>query len=155
MLADAYPAQRFAATVQSIAPLVDAQRGAVEVKLALPQAPPAFLREDMTLSIEVETGRRERALVLPASALLGAPVNGQARVHVLQDGRVVARQVRLGLQTLDGAEVLDGLSAGDVLLLGASPAPGQRARADTGASAAAEARAGGEAGAALSGAMGR
>ena len=53
VVADAYPGQRFAARVQSIAPLVDAQRGAVEVKFSLPQAPPAFLREDMTLSVEV------------------------------------------------------------------------------------------------------
>jgi HlyD family secretion protein len=153
VLADAYPAQRFAAQVLRIAPLVDAQRGAVEVKLSLPQAPPAFLREDMTLSVEVETGRRERALVLPGAALVGAVADGQARVHVLLDGRVQARQVRLGLQTLDGAEVLDGLAAGDTVLLGASPAPGRRVRAETRANTSA-ARAGGDAGAALSGAMG-
>ena len=65
VVADAFPQQPFAARVLSIAPVVDAQRGAVEVKLSLPQAPPAFLREDMTLSVEVETGRRERALVVP------------------------------------------------------------------------------------------
>jgi multidrug efflux pump subunit AcrA (membrane-fusion protein) len=61
VVADAFPGQRFAARVQSIAPLVDAQRGAIEVKLALPQRAPDFLREDMTLSVEVETARRERA----------------------------------------------------------------------------------------------
>jgi HlyD family secretion protein len=51
-LADAFPRQRFAAKVESIAPLVDAQRGAIEVKFSLLQQPaPDFLREDMTLSI--------------------------------------------------------------------------------------------------------
>ena len=39
------------------------------VKLAPEQTPPAFLREDMTLSVEVLTGERARALVLPPSAL--------------------------------------------------------------------------------------
>ena len=53
VLADAFAGQPFAARVQSLAPGVDAQRGAIEVKLALAQAPPDFLREDMTLSVEV------------------------------------------------------------------------------------------------------
>lgn len=69
VVADAFPDQRFAARVLSLAPAVDAQRGAIEVKFALAGTPPAFLREDMTLSVEVETGRRDHALVLPQSAL--------------------------------------------------------------------------------------
>ena len=69
VVADAFPDRRFAARVLSLAPAVDAQRGAIEVKFALTGTPPAFLREDMTLSVEVQTGRREAALVLPQSAL--------------------------------------------------------------------------------------
>lgn len=70
VVADAFADQRFAARVLSLAPAVDAQRGAIEVKFALADStPPAFLREDMTLSVEVETGRRDHALVLPQSAL--------------------------------------------------------------------------------------
>jgi HlyD family secretion protein len=78
VLADAYPTQRFAARVLSIAPLVDAQRGAIEVKFSLPQPTPAFLREDMTLSVEVETARREQALVVPTDALRGDESTGPA-----------------------------------------------------------------------------
>src|SRR5690606_34175489 len=44
VVADAFPSQRFAARVLSLAPAVDAQRGAIEVKFALVDAPPAFLR---------------------------------------------------------------------------------------------------------------
>ncbi|GCL64540.1 efflux RND transporter periplasmic adaptor subunit [Pseudaquabacterium pictum] len=154
VVADAYPGQRFAAQVLVIAPLVDAQRGAVEVKLGLPQAPPPFLREDMTLSVQVETGRRDRALVLPTAALVGPSDGDTAQVHVLRDGRVVLQRLRLGLRTLDGAEVLDGLAAGDVVLLGAA-VPGQRVQADTGATPASGAKATGESGAALGNAMGR
>ena len=154
VVADAYPGQRFAAQVQVIAPLVDTQRGAVEVKLTLPQAAPAFLREDMTLSVQVETGRRDRALVVPTAALVGPSDGDAALVHVLRDGRVAAQRLRLGLRTLDGAEVLDGLAAGDVVLLGAT-SPGQRAQADTAARSANGAKATGESGAALGNAMGR
>ncbi len=157
VLADAYPTQRFTARVLSIAPLVDAQRGAIEVKFSLPQPTPAFLREDMTLSVEVETARREQALVVPADALRGDESTTGTSVWLARDGRVEARQVRLGLRTLDAAEILDGLSAGELVLIGTAPLPGQRVRVDT--RAAAPARAGGgkkeDAGAALTGAMGR
>ena len=139
VLADAYPGQRFSARVQSIAPLVDAQRGAVEVKFVLPEAPPAFLREDMTLSVEVETARRAAALSVPAGALRGQPNQAQGPAHepaqntvwIERQGRVEQRVVRLGLRTLEVAEVLDGLTAGDTVLIGDAPLPGRRVRADT------------------------
>ena len=131
VVADAFAAQRFAARVLSIAPAVDAQRGAIEVKFSIEQAP-AFLREDMTLSVEVETARRERTLVLPQVALRGPASGDQASVLVLQDGRAQARNVRLGLRTLDAVEVLDGLKEGDTVLRGhASLQDGQRVRART------------------------
>ena len=128
--ADAFPEQRFAAQVLSISPLVDAQRGAVEVKLSITQAPP-FLREDMTLSVEVETGRRDRALVLPAAALRAsaAPADaGAATVWLAREGRVEARAVRLGLRTLEAVEVSEGLAPGDTVLVGPAPLPGARVK---------------------------
>lgn len=69
VVADAFARQRMAARVLSIAPSVDAQRGSIEVKLALDVAAPDFLREDMTVSVEVETARVQQALALPLSAL--------------------------------------------------------------------------------------
>lgn len=156
VLADAYPTQRFTARVLSIAPLVDAQRGAIEVKFSLPQPTPAFLREDMTLSVEVETARREQALVVPTDTLRGDEATGTS-VWVARDGRVEARQVRLGLRTLDAVEILDGLSAGEVVLIGPAPQPGLRVRIDTRAPASTRAGAGTreDAGAAMTSAMGR
>ena len=131
VVADAFAGQRFAARVQSIAPAVDAQRGAIEVKFSIEQAP-AFLREDMTLSVEVETARRERTLVLPQAALRGPAGGDQASVLVLQDGRAQVRNVRLGLRTLDAVEVLGGLKESDTVLRGhASLQDGQRVRART------------------------
>ena len=158
VLADAFPGRPFAAQLQLIAPVVDAQRGAVEVKLLLPQAPPAFLREDMTLSVEVETGRRERALAVPMAAL-GAVAAGdnQASLRVLVDGRVTERRVTLGLRTLEAAEVTQGLSAGEVVLVGPAPPVGSRARAEPGLlKATRQTQAKSEdAGSAMSNAMGR
>lgn len=160
VLADAFPSARFAARLVAIAPLVDAQRGAIELKFELvpaAAAPPPFLREDMTLSIEVETARRERATVLPLSALRQERGPDAAVVWLAQDGRVVERELRLGLRTLDAVEVLQGLAATDLVLLGATPEPGQRVRADlrAGAVPPRKAATGLDAGTAMTPAVGR
>ncbi|GAB1389529.1 hypothetical protein MASR1M6_17100 [Rubrivivax sp.] len=102
---------------------MDAQRGSVEVKFALP-APPPFLRDDLTVSIEIVTARRERTLVIPAEALRAADA-----VQVLEDGRIVARRVQTGVRGVSEVEVLQGLQEGELVVLGGALAPGQRARA--------------------------
>ena len=155
--ADAFPDQAFSAQVLSIAALVDAQRGAVEVKLQVSSEPAEALqalrqrlREDMTLSVEVVTGQRERALLVPLAALRSAAGRGPARsaentaatpeangrndsaqavVWLVKDGHVEARAVRTGLRNLQAAEVLDGLTAGEQVLVGEAPPPGSRVRA--------------------------
>jgi HlyD family secretion protein len=126
VVADAFPNQRFAARLQTIAPLVDAQRGAVEVKLSLPPEPPDFLREDMTLSVEVETARRESALVVPIGALRSDDTSSIAVVWIEVGGQVEERKVHLGIRSLNTIEVLEGLVIGDKVLIGASPSPGAR-----------------------------
>lgn len=134
VVADAFAAQRFAAKVLSIAPAVDAQRGAIEVKLALEQQAPAYLREDMTLSVEVATAQRANALALPLSALHSSATTAQGdtgSVLVLHEGRAQARNLRLGLRTLDAVEVLDGLIDGDTVLHNSKIAAGQRVQART------------------------
>ncbi|MEY4654568.1 MAG: hypothetical protein RI884_3149, partial [Pseudomonadota bacterium] len=122
-VADAFPQRRFEARVASLAPAVDPQRGAVEVKLDLAGEPPTFLREDLTVSVEVETGRREQALVLPLSALR----EGDA-AWVVQDDRLQVRPLRLGLRTLQAVEVVQGLVPGERVAVGDAALPGQRVR---------------------------
>lgn len=131
VLADAFADRPLAARVRTIAPGVDAQRGAIQVKLALQEPPPDFLRQDMTLSVEVETGRRAQALALPLSVLRSAMEGDTADLLVLQDGRASARRVRVGLRTLDAFEVLDGLAEGELVLRAPGLAPGTRVRART------------------------
>lgn len=161
VVADAFPARSFAARILSLAPAVDPQRGAIEVKFALEGEPPAFLREDMTLSVEVTTGQRESALVLPLATLYELdPAGLRAKVRVLQDDRVQERVVQLGLRTLDAAEITQGLAAGELVLLDDQLAPGSRVRPRLVTQGAAPAAGGGTSrdsnvGAALGNAMGR
>ncbi len=159
VVADAFPGQPFAAKVSALGAAVDAQRGAIEVTLDLAGAAPAFLREDMSLSVEVETARRDKALTLPLAALRGAPAADRGSVLLALDGRAQPRDVRLGLRTLEAAEVLEGLADGDTVLLGNKVQAGQRVRAHlVPASAAAGTASGAQAGgaaSALTNAMGR
>lgn len=111
--ADAYERERFAAELVFIHPGVDAQRGSVEVKLRVPQ-PPAYLRQDMTVSVDIEVARRPRALLVPAQAL--RDTSEGTHVWKVADGRVLRQPVRLGLRANGWAEVLEGLRAGDLLV---------------------------------------
>lgn len=125
--ADAFPEQRFDAGIHFIAPGIDAQTGTVEVRLVVP-TPPPYLRQDMTVSVDIETGRRERTLSVPTDVLREVRAD-RARVLAVRDGRVIPVEVRLGLRGLGSTEVLEGLAAGDAVLPGNSTAaPGSRVR---------------------------
>ncbi len=133
-IADAFPDRPFAATVFHIAPGVDPARGTVDVRLRIdPKA--TFVRQDMTATATIHTGRRDNALVVPNDALIDASeASDRASVLRVRDGRVQRTPVRLGLRGLAASEVLAGLQAGDqVVAAGALgpadlPGDGQRVR---------------------------
>lgn len=130
-IADAFPDRPFKATVVFIAPSVDPQRGTVEMRLKVAPVPDA-LRQDMTVSVNVETGRRGRALVIPNDTLSGV-AGGRAMVWVVRGGKVARTQVTLGLRGLTASEVTAGVKSGDIVLADASTdlVDGQRVRVDT------------------------
>jgi len=133
--ADAYPARRFAATLAYINPGVDATTGAVEVKLDTAAAP-VVLRQDMTVSVDIEVARRSQVLIVPLAAVNDAAA--AAWVLRLEGRHAVRRPVRLGLRGGGLAEVLDGLAEGDAVLVGpAGILPGARVRPQPPAAAAA------------------
>ena len=126
--ADAYPAQRFAAEVAYVNPGVDAQRGTVEVKLRV-REPPDYLRQDMTVSVDIEVARSPGALALPAEAVHDA-TGAAPWVLRVEGGRAARRGVELGLRGTGWVEIRSGLGPGDrVVPAAASIRPGQRLRA--------------------------
>ena len=128
-IADAYPRQPFAAELDFIAPSIDPQRGTVEVRLAVAAAPD-FLRQDMTVSVNIQTGAQASAIVVPNDAL--ANLDGEhPHVWVVEQGRAVRRELQLGLRGLVQTQVTAGLQAGDWVLADAQAplAPAQHMRA--------------------------
>ncbi|WCR43647.1 efflux RND transporter periplasmic adaptor subunit [Stutzerimonas stutzeri] len=115
IIADAYPERVLPARVSFIAPAVDTARGTIDVHLDLLE-PADFLRQGMTVSVNIETGRRDQALVLPNDALR-ARSGPRAQVLRVRDGVVERVDVRLGLLGNALSEVVEGLTTGDLVLL--------------------------------------
>ena len=128
--AEAFPDRVFHAEVVYLAPTIDPLRGTVEVKLRV-DAPPAYLRPAMTVSVEVEVGRRENALMLPTEALRDASTRAPWVMLVGARGHTVRRPVSLGLRGDDVVEVRAGLREGDRVVPSSADATlraGQRVR---------------------------
>lgn len=132
--ADAYPQHRFDAELLYINPGIDAQRGSVEVKLRVPAAPD-YLRQDMTVSVDIEVARRADTLVLPSEAVRDAG-GREPWVLVARDGRTQRQNVKLGLRGDGRTEILDGLQAGELAIpaTDGTIGAGQRVRASVGES---------------------
>ena len=109
--ADAFTSQRFDAVVGYINPGVDATRGSVEVKLNTSN-PPAYLRQDMTVSVDIETARRTATVVIATSTLEDASTD-KPWVLVVRDKRAVKQFVTLGLRGDTRVEVLQGIAMGE------------------------------------------
>jgi len=126
-LADALPERPFEAQLSFIAPEVDADRGTIEVRLDVP-APPAELRPDMTVSVNIEIARRGNVLLLPETALHDLK-RAEPWVLVAAQGRAERRAVQLGAHGDGLVEIKGGVTEQDsVLLVSANVEAGQRVR---------------------------
>jgi HlyD family secretion protein len=126
--ADAFADRTFSARIDLIAPAVDPARGTVEVRLIVPD-PPDYLRPDMTVSVDVATGRSENALVVPTDAVRDAD-GSRPWLYLARNGRAERREIVLGIRGQGVVEVRDGVAEGDRVIL-ATPRVrnGQRVRA--------------------------
>lgn len=127
IIADAYPNEVLEGRVSFIAPAVDTNRGTIDVHLELLESAD-FLRQGMTVSVDIRTASRDQALVIPNDALFNRR-GDSAEVLRLAGGRLAERvPVRLGLRGTGLTEVVEGVGAGDVLLTD-EQAEGRRVRA--------------------------
>lgn len=125
--ADAYPNQRFDAEVSYINPSVDIARASLEVKLTVTK-PPTYLRQDMTVSVDISVDKRTSTLIVPAR-VVHDPTSASPWVLVVRNGRPSEQAVRTGLRASDQVEILDGLSQGDLVVpVAAGVRAGQRIR---------------------------
>ncbi len=123
---DAFPTERFEAVIAYISPGVDAARGSVELRLDIPK-PPAFLKSDMTVSIELAGPLLKQALLLPADAI--RQLQSDAPYVLLnRTGDATRVAVRTGLQMQGRVQILQGVATDDPVILTRDVEPGARVR---------------------------
>ena len=128
--ADAYPRERFAAELFYITPGIDALRGSVEVKLRVAD-PPRYLRQDMTVSVDIEVARRTDAVLAPTDTVFDA-AGAQPWVLAVVGHRATRKPVKLGLKGEGHVEIAEGVVPGEQLIPAAAGVlPGQRVRGVT------------------------
>jgi len=108
--ADGVPGRTFAGRVALVPPLVDAASRTAAVEVRVPN-PDGLLRAGMFARVSVVTARREAALLVPAAALVDGTVT-------VAEGAVARRRsVRTGIRTGAAVEILEGLAAGELVVV--------------------------------------
>lgn len=126
LLADALPGRRFSGKVHAVGVEVDEKNRTFLVKVAVDNHDLA-LKPGMFVRASVLAGGQAATLWLPPQALRDE--KGElAEVTVIQDRRAVPRKVRLGRREPGRVQVLEGVSAGELVLVptsGDSEAPSE------------------------------
>jgi HlyD family secretion protein len=127
--ADAYAKSNFPAEVFYVNPGIDLQRASVEVKLKVP-TPPSYLRQDMTVSVDIEITRRADAVILPFGSVGGLTTPAPWVFKVIS-GRARKSPIMLGIVSGGKAEIVSGLKAGQLVVPASNTTikDGQRVRA--------------------------
>lgn len=112
--ADAVPGRRFEARIERIAPVVDRASGTVGAVVEVDNRDGA-LRPGLFVRLGINYERIADAVLLPRAALL--ETEGARHVFVVADGKATRRAVRLGLADGDRIQVLDGVTAGEQVVV--------------------------------------
>jgi HlyD family secretion protein len=82
----------------------------------------------MTVSVDIESARRDQALVVPVRDVYDM-LSGTPWIMGVRDGRAVKRPVSLGVRGNSDVEILDGAAEGDLAIpVTANLLTGQRLR---------------------------
>jgi RND family efflux transporter MFP subunit len=122
---DAFPAQDFTGQVMAIYPGATIVDNVVKyiTAIAISDNHRGLLRPDMTASVQIMLETRT-VLAIPTRAI--RQENGRSVVHVLNGLETQARPIRIGWRDGSWAEVVEGIAAGERILLNASTINGGR-----------------------------
>jgi RND family efflux transporter MFP subunit len=116
---DAFPAQDFTGAVAAIYPSATIQDNVVKyvVAIAIDDEDRRLLRPEMTTSVRIQLETRT-VLAIPARAI--RQEGGRPVVHVVDGQATEIRPIRVGWRDGPWAEIADGLSKGERILLNAT-----------------------------------
>ena len=110
----AFPGSSFSGKVILVSSVVDPETRTVKVRTEVPN-PDSKLKPDMFANVEIITDVHRTAISIPQSALLND--GGQMVVFVATGSDYQKRTVTAGIQSNDRVEILDGLQAGDKVVV--------------------------------------
>ncbi|MBN2456479.1 MAG: efflux RND transporter periplasmic adaptor subunit [Sedimentisphaerales bacterium] len=110
---DAYPEDTFQGLVHRVGVAVDPLTRTAEVEIRLPN-PAGKLKPGMYARMTIFASQKDNALILPESALIREL--GEVFVFVVNGNKVNLRNIELGLPQGQYWELIQGLSAGDVVV---------------------------------------
>jgi HlyD family secretion protein len=128
---DSHPGERYPGRVVRVGAYVldvEEQNRTLEIEVELDDAEAAGLLPGTSADVEVILETRDPVLRIPTGALLSG-----GEVLVLEDGRLAARGVEVGLRNWDVSEVRSGLSEGELVVVSLDRAEvraGARAKAE-------------------------
>ncbi len=111
---DVLAGERFAATVEAIDPLVDAQGRAVRLRASLPN-PELRLRPGVFVRVRLILAERAGVVMVPEAALVPAPGNTRFVFRIVE-GRAQRVEVRTGTRRDAMVEVVEGVRAGEMVV---------------------------------------
>lgn len=115
---DIYPDESFAGKVSRIAPSLDASSRTFEVEVTIPNAD-MRLRPGMYARTTFNMGEEQSVTVLDVAVQRMTGTNDRY-VYVVKDGKAERRFVTVGRQVGNRIEVLDGLQAGEQVVIAGS-----------------------------------
>jgi HlyD family secretion protein len=116
--ADAYPRRNFSGSVVRIAPQGENTRNVVtfEVKIEVTDDDKQLLRPEMTADVQIIAATRHDVILAPMLALFDKDDNNF--ITIVRDiDKTEDRQVQLGIDDGENAEILSGLAAGEKILV--------------------------------------
>jgi RND family efflux transporter MFP subunit len=115
---DAYPGETFTGRIARVSPVLDPTTRTAPIEIEIPNAD-YRLKPGMYARVNVSTGTKKDALVVPSSAVVD--LGGRRGVFQPQNDTAVFRVIQVGVERPDVVEVLGGLNENEtVITTGAS-----------------------------------
>lgn len=112
----AYPARVFSGQVKRIYPQADPDRRTFEIDVTVAPTDEGF-SAGMTGELAFIVDSKASALVVPSQAVQ------QNTLWLVRDGRLARREVRVGLRSIERAEIIAGVDLGERIVVSALEAP--------------------------------
>ena len=114
LMTTAFPGTAFSGRVILISTVVDPETRTVKVRTEVPN-PDGRLKPDMFANVQIVTDLNRSAISIPQAAVLDD--GGKSVVFVAENGEYKKRQVTEGIKGNDRVEIIDGLKAGDKVVI--------------------------------------